>query len=423
MAASDQRPYPVPLAVGTTPAGLPISFSQGPFTGKTIRTAVTELQKADAGRKYARKDKRPLDPPPVVQVRFFEVLNRGMPAQQEREILTYDDALVLGLVCQVDLYPIPDEVTPEGIAARNANNPMGAAVMNPISNNTIPYGSFLSGTTATQPYPLLTPAIHPGSTSASIGSGQQHQHAEYSGFQQQAGASASNFAGPSTLMVALSPPGVHAPAGPSAQASNDVIAYYSNYAITESSNCTQVLAGARVANAVTLEYNSRPTLAFVFNDLAVQQEGSYTLRYRVFSIFAKTSDTYSTPVLATCFGGVFKIWSSKAFPGLAPSTTLTRRLSLYGTHVNIRSADRKKKRARTDRPSPPEASPPAAGCSRTHVQGASASSGSASYFSVALGGRTPPAGQRPHSGDWAGVPQFHEASSGESSGSGRRSRS
>lgn len=56
----------------------------------------------------------------------------------------------------------------------------------------------------------------------------------------------------------------------------------------------------------------------------MQQEGSYTLRYRVFSIFAKTTDTYSTPVLATCFGGVFKIWSSKAFPGLAPSTTLTR---------------------------------------------------------------------------------------------------
>ena len=44
----------MPLAVGATPAGLPISFSQGPFTGKTIRTAVTELQKADAGRKCVR---------------------------------------------------------------------------------------------------------------------------------------------------------------------------------------------------------------------------------------------------------------------------------------------------------------------------------------------------------------------------------
>lgn len=66
-------------------------------------------------------------------------------------------------------------------------------------------------------------------------------------------------------MVPMNPPGVHAPAGTSGQAPNDVIAYYSSYAITESSNCTQVLAGARVANAVTLEYNSRPTLAFVFN--------------------------------------------------------------------------------------------------------------------------------------------------------------
>ena len=52
---------------------------------------------------------------------------------------------------------------------------------------------------------------------------------------------------------------------PSAQASDDVIAYFSNYPITESSNCTYLLAGARVANAVTLDYDSRPTLAFVFN--------------------------------------------------------------------------------------------------------------------------------------------------------------
>ena len=63
-------------------------------------------------------------------------------------------------MCQVDLYPIPDEITPEGISTRNANNPMTGVVMNPISNNTIPYGSFLSGTATTQPYPLLGPAMY-----------------------------------------------------------------------------------------------------------------------------------------------------------------------------------------------------------------------------------------------------------------------
>lgn len=40
--------------------------------------------------RYARKDKRPLDPPPVVQVRFFEVLNGGTAGQQEKEVLTYE---------------------------------------------------------------------------------------------------------------------------------------------------------------------------------------------------------------------------------------------------------------------------------------------------------------------------------------------
>lgn len=138
---------------------------------------------------------------------------------------------------------------------------------------------------------ILLPLASHGSTSAPAGPGQHFQaevclnvvllwtflrrlrllttlhvtHFQYPAFRPAAGYSATNVAGTSTLMVSMHPPGVHAPSSPPAQGSNDVIAYYSNYAITESSNCTQVLAGARVANAVTLEYNSRPTLAFAFN--------------------------------------------------------------------------------------------------------------------------------------------------------------
>ncbi len=68
----------------------------------------------------------------------------------------------------MDLHPIPDELTPESVATRNTNNPMAGVVMNPVSNNTIPYGSFLSGYTATQPYPLLTPATYVESATAYI---------------------------------------------------------------------------------------------------------------------------------------------------------------------------------------------------------------------------------------------------------------
>ena len=43
----------VPITVSESTGGSPISFSQGPFLGKTIRTSARELQKADAGRKCA----------------------------------------------------------------------------------------------------------------------------------------------------------------------------------------------------------------------------------------------------------------------------------------------------------------------------------------------------------------------------------
>ena len=98
----------MPLSVGPSTVGGPVYFTHGPFTGKTVRTSAAELQKADAGRKYvniigvviswkyrhggryARRDKRPLDPPPVVQVRFFEVHNAGTSQQRETEIMAYE---------------------------------------------------------------------------------------------------------------------------------------------------------------------------------------------------------------------------------------------------------------------------------------------------------------------------------------------
>ena len=63
-------------------------------------------------------------------------------------------------------------------------------------------------------------------------------------------------------------------------------------------------------------------------DLAVQEEGTYALYYRIFDIFSKTKDKGSgserIPIIASCFGGVFRVWSTKSFPGLSPSTELTK---------------------------------------------------------------------------------------------------
>jgi hypothetical protein len=59
-------------------------------------------------------------------------------------------------------------------------------------------------------------------------------------------------------------------------------------------------------------------------DLAVRIEGDFFLRYRVFDLFSRTAGLVDVPVLAECGGGPFHIYSTKEFPGLQPSTELSK---------------------------------------------------------------------------------------------------
>ncbi|KAI0779949.1 velvet factor-domain-containing protein [Fomes fomentarius] len=287
----------VPLSVGPTALGGPIAFTHGPFAGKVVRVAATELQKADAGRKYARKDRRSLDPPPVVQVRFFEV--HGVNA--ETEISNYDENLASGLICHVDLFPVGDYTECNGA---NENVRESRGMNHYLCGLSLPALSFAPGNIGDVTHPYSYPwMLQPRCVS--------------------------------TLYQS--------------QASRDnIVAYYGHYPIRESTISTTILAGTLFATAVVVEQNRRRMLTFVFNDLAVRQEGHYSLRYQIFHIHSKTTDdggeTYRTPVLVRCFGGVFRIWSTKTFPGLAPSTTLTKSLSLFGAAVNVRLSVRNRKR-------------------------------------------------------------------------------
>ncbi|KAG8948330.1 hypothetical protein FRC04_009826 [Tulasnella sp. 424] len=94
---------PTPRRQDTSYIGKPIPYAHGPNAGKTIRAELSEYQKPDLGRKFAKRDRRPLDPPPVVRVRLWEVFDAGLPSQTERE-LAAEDVEVQGLVAHVDLF-------------------------------------------------------------------------------------------------------------------------------------------------------------------------------------------------------------------------------------------------------------------------------------------------------------------------------
>jgi len=99
----------------------------------------------------------------------------------------------------------------------------------------------------------------------------------------------------------------------------------------------------------------------------VRREGVFVLRYRMFDLFSAAAGERAS-TLAELYGGPFKVYSTRDFPGLEPSTDLTKVLSCfsylvlrhscddifqilskYGVRVTLRDAERKsKKRSRSD---------------------------------------------------------------------------
>lgn len=75
---------------------------------------------------------------------------------------------------------------------------------------------------------------------------------------------------------------------------------------------------------------------FIEQDLAVKTEGNFILRYRVFDIYASacSADNRTVKMQAECYGGPFRVYSTKEFPGLQASTELTKVLS----HIPFRAS-------------------------------------------------------------------------------------
>jgi hypothetical protein len=315
----------------TDVVGRPIHFVGGQFAGQTVRAELHEVQKADLGRKYARVDRRPLDPPPAVLLRLFHVYNAGTDLESEKEVQNYDEVQNLGLVCTVDLFPVPGPTdSPRGKDLKDS--PTRRTVAAPC--NQTPYSSSLP---QSPPYP------------------QQEPH------QQQSFKFVTSNPYSTTSQQPQSPPGsrpfstahiTSAAAGflpPSSSA--DIVHHLGDFPVTESSKLTHALVGATFVQPANVDYQGKKALMFVFADLAVKIEGTFILRYRMFDIFSQCFGTPDLVIQAECYGGTFRVYSTKEFPGLQASTDLTKQLARWGVRLNIRETERKR-RKKGDRRSP-----------------------------------------------------------------------
>ncbi|KAF9012447.1 velvet factor-domain-containing protein [Cyathus striatus] len=279
--------------------GQPLYFVSGQFEGKTIRAELEELQKAQSGRKYARVDRRPLDPPPTILLRLFHTDDNR---QWEQE-LSYEDVINVGIMCTVDLFPVPDSILDGDNANRN-----GAETSFGGRHDQAPTLTYFPL------HPFTTPNVD-GMVSM-----------------------VSPFQIPRRQPMLGNLSGSEQP--------EDAVHRVGNHLVTESSKLTPALVGEKFIEPTLVEYQGQKVLVFVFGDLAVQREGTFIFRYRVFDIFSTAHGGQIRPMLAELYGGAFRVYSTREFPGLAPSTDLTRTLAKYGVRVTLRDAERKSKKPR-----------------------------------------------------------------------------
>ncbi|KAI0728041.1 velvet factor [Fomitopsis betulina] len=284
MSAQSQREgiYSMPPLVSR-----PVMFSMGPFAGRNILVQLVEVQQADRGRKWSTArcgniDVRPIDPPPIVHLKIFQVHNIGTPRQREVELQQITEAESYGWMCHVDLFPMPtDPAGAGGFRTANQPQPSGAP-------------SAPSPMAASRPSGGASDRITPTGPSSSVRS---------------------------TPYGAELIPGRRTTSSQHVDDPSDaVVARVRGVPVLERSKRTVDLVGNTFSPCTC----SKGKLIFAFTNLAVREEGVFFLRYRTFNtVYMAMGDT-PLPVLAECVGGSFTIYPTNGFPGLNPSTALTK---------------------------------------------------------------------------------------------------
>ncbi|KAI0296931.1 velvet factor-domain-containing protein [Multifurca ochricompacta] len=250
----------------------------------------------------------------------------------------------MGLICHVDLFPVPSGDSPDLSADPKRRQDQAQSSPGRTSTSTLSPTPYSPGA---QRYPYTYPAPQPPAPYppapgvppqvAPLGT-MQSVHGNHIPPQQQAQTQEQQYT--------PNQPPLHS------TRSDEIVHYFrGTYAIAEGSKQTESLAGTTFVQAANLDYKGNKVLMFVFSDLAVKAEGNFILRYRCFDLFSRVAASDGqTPVWAECYGGPFRVYSTKEFPGLRASTDLTKHLSYFGVRLNLRETERKR-RKKIDDPS------------------------------------------------------------------------
>ncbi|KAI8611788.1 velvet factor [Chytriomyces sp. MP71] len=97
---------------------------------------------------------------------------------------------------------------------------------------------------------------------------------------------------------------------------------------------SQMLMGALVTTGIfLLDNQNREGIFFIFKDLAVRSSGLYRLKFELYDPFSKA---YGSPPMATVVSDVFQVFSPKTYPGITPTTSLSRCFAQQGAKIRLR---------------------------------------------------------------------------------------
>ncbi|KAJ7760983.1 velvet factor [Mycena metata] len=88
----------------------------------TLRFLLTEIQSPEICRKCGIVDRRPFDPPAVVQLQAFIVTYPETAVEYTQEIQDYKDLNSAGYVCETELFLLDDAGTSSGASSTNYEN-------------------------------------------------------------------------------------------------------------------------------------------------------------------------------------------------------------------------------------------------------------------------------------------------------------
>ncbi|EIN12888.1 hypothetical protein PUNSTDRAFT_50106 [Punctularia strigosozonata HHB-11173 SS5] len=251
-----------------------------------LRVELREIQSANRGRKFGVKDRRAVDPPPVVQLQAFRTVHDGINFF-EVEVEDYSAVEVSGLICHLDVFPLSS--SPHPTPAISDGGSLAAAS----------YGQALSTVT---PYQLSQP-----------------------GWQTYPPQMASEPA-PVPLIIYRAQ---HQP-----YEADPVVVWVNGTPFRESEAITSEAFGSREVEATRLCYEGNHIVVFTFCDLALKRAGSCFFRYRAFDLRSRISQLVAgssdgpIPMLGECYAQASTmIWDTKSFPGLDVSTPLSQAIS------------------------------------------------------------------------------------------------